>query len=70
MKYTMSFDGVERCTVKVPLRFTREEYRILTGLARDLGKGYSLRDYLAGVASADFKDTVLEEQERMREEAR
>lgn len=45
MKYTNSQDGVERCTVLLEMRLTREEYKEIAALAKAM-KRKSVKDYL------------------------
>ena len=45
MKYTVSGDGVERCSVLLEMRFTREEYQEITELAKAL-TWKSVKEYL------------------------
>lgn len=45
MKYTTSRDGIERCTIKLEYRMTREDYAEMLKLAKATGRK-SVREYL------------------------
>lgn len=56
-QYTQSVDGVERCTVRLHVRLTREEIELLEGKCKKLGM--SVVSYLESIAD-DEKDRVIE----------
>jgi hypothetical protein len=60
MRYTKSKDGVERVTVLVPMRFTREELASL----RQQARGDTVRDYLSGMLSTELWERHAEEAAR------
>ena len=60
MRYTKSQDGIERATVNVPLRLTREEVKWI----RDRG-GKDVRKWLAAILSDDLWDRRAEHEERL-----
>jgi hypothetical protein len=60
MKYTMSKDGIERVTVRVSLRFTRDEVEFIKELAKKEGQGW--RDWIEGRAALGVEgDMVCED---------
>lgn len=66
MKYTRSGDGIERATINIPLRLTREQYAELT---KDLQliEGGSIRSYFETVLhehiAFDLADRVTRQHE-------
>ena len=45
MKYTRSVDGIERCSINLDVRLTREDTALLNKIAKN--KGYSsIKEYL------------------------
>jgi len=55
MKFTMSKDGVERCTVILRDRLTREEWQMLTKRAKQIGcSPISMLESEASLAVEDY----------------
>jgi hypothetical protein len=61
MKYTKSQDGIERATVNVPMRLTREEVEWIR--AQHVGK--DVRKWLAGVLSTELWERRAEREDRL-----
>lgn len=65
MKYTSSRDGVERCTIKLEMRFSREQFTELSNKARRY-KYKNAKNMLTSILLDDeYLFFRLEEEERL-----
>ena len=59
MKYTASVDGIERCTISIQLRLTKEDYKAFATVAKK--NGYkSVSDYVNSQCIYEFLCCQLE----------
>ena len=59
MKYTASVDGIERCTINIQLRLTKEDYKEFSTVAKR--NGYkSVSDYVNSQCIYEYLCAQLE----------
>jgi hypothetical protein len=65
MKYTNSIDGKKRCTIRLMMRLTQEEYKNIAKLAKASDRK-SVREYLSfSLLDSEYLYNIMQEGKRM-----